>query len=304
MTRSFFISYSFNDSEAAEMFADRLGARGCLVWFAQSNMRAGMPISHQLDRGLYEADVLLVLISKSSAGSDWVKREIAEFHAIQQHPKRRLCPVRLDEQTMEAFELADPAVRDWLRAHYAPNFTAWRDPVSFSANFDELAREFDAIASPINIHLAGRNFPAGSFRTIGREGELMAAPDLPETLRQRAEAAAVGQPDRAGIGAEAVESWSRARRALRQERSTRNRDVEASRARLLISFLANNRADFSGLYVANLARKEIEAAPGPTVAPELLKAIDLYSEKTAHTAASAGTETERKRWWPFRRRKQ
>jgi hypothetical protein len=91
---------------------------------------------------------------------------------------------------------------------------------------------------------------------------------------------------------------------LRQERSTRNRDAEASRARLLISFLTNNRGDFPGVYVATLARREIEAAPGPTVAPELLKAISLYSEKTGHAAAFAGTETERKRWWPFRRRKQ
>ena len=285
--KSFFISYSFKDSVVAEQLADRLGRRGCTVWFAPSNMQAGATIAQQLHGGLYEADVLLVLVSESSIGSDWVKREILEFYRFQkQHPERRLCPLRLDNAWSAGLDLGSDGdaveASKWFRAHFAPDFSQWRDPISFSAVFDQVARDLDAMPSSKLSDLG--DIDKSEFRT-DHQGPKGSSAELHYTR------------DPVDVGSDLVASWRQARQELKRDRSDRNRETEASSARLLASFLRQAQSHPSGLLVASLTIQECPNVPELSLSPELVKALQYYVDFA--TQAMAKEKPKKTRWWPF-----
>lgn len=301
--RSFFISYSFRDSRIAEQLADRLGARGSVVWFAPDTMKSGAQISTQLDSGLYQADVLLVLVSQHSLTSDWVRREIQEFHRLQRHePERKLCPIKLDgswEPGSDFPGLEDEEASAWFKGHYALDFSTWQDPPAFSSAFERLAREFDVIADPAFAVQKGSRFEKSVFRTVGREAEIASTLGHSLDLPQDSIATSGTDQHRFGIGKALLLEWQRARSNLRRERSSENRDAEASNARRLASFLDINRSEVAGIYVATAIAKELRELKGLELQPELAKALASYAEAALGTPVKAAPK--KVGWWPFRR---
>ncbi len=71
-----FISYCHRDTGIAERVCSYLKRQGHAPWFAENEICVGDSISEQVARGLQKADFLLVILTRHSVASGWVKKEI------------------------------------------------------------------------------------------------------------------------------------------------------------------------------------------------------------------------------------
>lgn len=71
-----FISYSHKNSRRAERLAKALKAHGIQVWFDQWDILVGHNLADQIYSAITSADFLLVLLTKASVNSRWVKEEL------------------------------------------------------------------------------------------------------------------------------------------------------------------------------------------------------------------------------------
>ncbi len=74
---SVFVSHASEDAQIASRVAMGLRAFGYNTWFDDWELLAGDSIIDRIEAAIAIADVLLVLLSKSSIGSKWVQRELA-----------------------------------------------------------------------------------------------------------------------------------------------------------------------------------------------------------------------------------
>ena len=66
------------------------------VWFAPEDLRRGEKLYEQIDRAIQVNDRLLVVLSKHSMQSDWVKLEINKARKAERDgPRRKLFPIAL-----------------------------------------------------------------------------------------------------------------------------------------------------------------------------------------------------------------
>lgn len=75
-----FISYSSKDRPWAKQLADDLAARNFKIFFDRAGLDVGDPWAEQLDDSLDVAQHLIVLWSKNSSASEYVKYERTYFH--------------------------------------------------------------------------------------------------------------------------------------------------------------------------------------------------------------------------------
>jgi len=93
---SCFISHSSGDSKFAERLYKGLRSRGVTVWYAPGHMRGGGALAEQLDSAVNDHDKLIVVLSRHSIGSEWVKFEICKARAKERRTRSAvLYPVRL-----------------------------------------------------------------------------------------------------------------------------------------------------------------------------------------------------------------
>lgn len=85
-----FLSYARADRVRAERLAAALQAAGLTVWW-DGLIEGGVSFADAIRRALDSADVVIVLWSRASIGSDWVRDE-----AAQGRDRRRLVPLSLD----------------------------------------------------------------------------------------------------------------------------------------------------------------------------------------------------------------
>src|SRR3954447_9790406 len=85
-----FLSYAHADRAKAQRLAEILERSGFTVWW-DALIEGGSRFASTIDEALQKADVVLVLWSKHSVESDWVRDEAA--HGRDRH---RLVPVSLD----------------------------------------------------------------------------------------------------------------------------------------------------------------------------------------------------------------
>lgn len=86
-----FLSYSRENQATAQRYADALLREGFSVWWDQS-VNAGEEFDAIIERALEEARAVVVLWSKSSVNSRWVRAE-----ATQAQANRRLVPVMIED---------------------------------------------------------------------------------------------------------------------------------------------------------------------------------------------------------------
>jgi hypothetical protein len=86
-----FLSYSHQDIKFAETLAQLLEAAGLTVWWDR-RMIAGDKINDVIDEQLEKAKAVIVLWSRLSVKSDWVRGEASTAHELQ-----KLIPIKIEE---------------------------------------------------------------------------------------------------------------------------------------------------------------------------------------------------------------
>lgn len=101
---SCFISYNSADQEFAERLHSDLQARGVRVWYAPHDLPIGALIRPAIDESIRIHDKLLLVLSGSAVGSQWVEQEVETALAMEREHGARpvLFPIRIDDSILEA----------------------------------------------------------------------------------------------------------------------------------------------------------------------------------------------------------
>ena len=96
-----FLSHSSKDKGFVRKLAADLVANGVKVWIDEQRILVGDSIPEKIAHGLAESDFFLIVVSRSSVESSWVKKELnsALVHEIQRR-KVAVLPIKLDEVKM------------------------------------------------------------------------------------------------------------------------------------------------------------------------------------------------------------
>jgi len=93
-----FISHSSKDKPFVRRLAADLVSSGIRVWLDEQRILVGDSIPEKIAQGLAESDFFLLVASKNSVASPWVKKELnsALVHEIERR-KVTVMPIRLDD---------------------------------------------------------------------------------------------------------------------------------------------------------------------------------------------------------------
>ena len=153
-----FISYAREDAEAARRFADAFRAAGCSVWW-DDELRSGEVFDESIERALRDAKAVVVLWSKSSVASRWVRAE-----ATLADRNRTLVPVTIEPcERPIIFELT-----------HTTDLTRWRGDTTdkaWQALVADVRRLIEAQSAP-HLALAG----AGLIEPAATEAAVHAKP--------------------------------------------------------------------------------------------------------------------------------
>jgi hypothetical protein len=96
-----FISHSSKDKPFVRKLAADLVASGVKVWIDEQNILVGDSIPEKIAQGLAESDFFLIVVSRNSVTSAWVKKELnsAVVHEIERR-KVAILPIKLDDAAM------------------------------------------------------------------------------------------------------------------------------------------------------------------------------------------------------------
>lgn len=116
-----FISHSTKDKPYVRRLAADLVAQGVKVWLDEQQIFVGDSIPEKIAQGLAESDFFLIVISRNSVESPWVKKELnsALVHEIERR-KVKVMPIRLDD-AMVPDSIIDKAYADF-RGSYEDGF--------------------------------------------------------------------------------------------------------------------------------------------------------------------------------------
>jgi len=149
---SCFVSHSHHDEPFVEALVTRLKGAGIRVWFAPEDLVAGKKIHEEVFRAITLFDKVLLVISKHSMNSTWVKTEVRRARNREISENRRvLFPISLvsiDEirnwQLFDADNGQDLAVE--IREYLIPDFSDWKSPASFEKQFTKVVAGLRAAA--------------------------------------------------------------------------------------------------------------------------------------------------------------
>ena len=144
---SCFISYSHKDEEFCKRLHSRMRDEKLRVWYAPEDMKSGRKIHEQIDQAIRVHDKLLLVLSKESMASEWVKTEVRHARKREVREGRRvLFPIRLvpfesirDWEAFDADTGKDLGVE--VREYFIPDFSNWKDHDAFEAGFKRLLND-------------------------------------------------------------------------------------------------------------------------------------------------------------------
>jgi hypothetical protein len=143
---SCFISYSSQDSDFAERLHADLQSKGVRVWLAPQDLKVGDNFRTRIDEAIRVFDKLLVVFSKNSINSGWVKKEVeVAFEKEKRQNRVVLFPVRLDESVLETNK---SWVTKFRRNRHIGDFVDWKNSEdSYHRAFSRLLRDLAVSAS-------------------------------------------------------------------------------------------------------------------------------------------------------------
>jgi len=141
-----FISYSSKDQLFAERLYADLQNKGIRCWFAPHDLRTGDRIRDSIDEAIRLYDKLLLILSKHSVESTWVRFEVeAALEKETQRNQAVLFPLRLDESVMTTTRAWAASLR---RERYISDFTRWKQHDDYQQALKRLLRNLKAESSP------------------------------------------------------------------------------------------------------------------------------------------------------------
>lgn len=115
--RIVFISHSFKDKPVVRRLASDLTNAGVQVWLDEHGIMVGDSISEKISQALAKSDFFVIALSKHSAASAWVQRELNS--AIMAELSKRsvhIFPIRLDDCEIPTL-LADRKYADFSKSY-------------------------------------------------------------------------------------------------------------------------------------------------------------------------------------------
>jgi hypothetical protein len=152
---SCFISYSTKDQAFAERLHADLQDKGVRCWFAPKDVRGGRKLHDQIDQAIRLHERVLLVLSRDSMKSEWVKTEIAKARKREIEEARQvLSPIRLVEfEVLRNWECFDAdtgkdSARE-IREYFIPDFSNWKDHYSYQNALKRLLSDLQANLFPI-----------------------------------------------------------------------------------------------------------------------------------------------------------
>ena len=101
---STYISYSSLDKIIVKKLVDELISNGIDVWFDDYEVLPGDTYKDKTLDGIKKSDYILVILSRHSVQSEWVKKEIADaFSKNREVSSKRIIPVKIDDTPIPPF---------------------------------------------------------------------------------------------------------------------------------------------------------------------------------------------------------
>ena len=139
---SCFISYSSKDQSFVQRLYTDLQANDVRCWFAPEDLKIGEEIRVGIDESIRIHDKLLLVLSKHSIESEWVKKEVETAFEQERKLKRTvLFPIRLDDEVMK-IDSGWPA--DIKRTRQIGDFKKWKNHDEYETAFQRLLRDLKA----------------------------------------------------------------------------------------------------------------------------------------------------------------
>jgi len=136
---SCFISYSTRDQDFADRLYADLQIKGVRCWFAREDLKIGDRFRQRIDEAIRLHDKLLLILSRHSVWSDWVREEVESCLEREGRERRSLLfPIRLDDTIMGAEEAWAASIR---RQRHIGDFRAWKDHDAYWMSFERLLRD-------------------------------------------------------------------------------------------------------------------------------------------------------------------
>src|SRR5882724_7663451 len=107
--REVFLSHSSRDRKFATRIATFLRHHGIPVWYSQTHLRGAQQWHDEIGVALKRRDWFIVLVSRSSVSSRWVKHELV-FALNSQRYENKVLPVKIGT--------CDPAQLSWTLQNF------------------------------------------------------------------------------------------------------------------------------------------------------------------------------------------
>ncbi len=98
MKKKIFISYSHQDKAFVEWLVKNLNLETYEIWYDQAELHLGDSIKEKINKGIQASSIFIIILSKSSEKSQWVKYELNSallLNAIKQGI--RIIPIKIDD---------------------------------------------------------------------------------------------------------------------------------------------------------------------------------------------------------------
>jgi uncharacterized protein YjbI with pentapeptide repeats len=141
---SCFISYTSKDEDFARRLHTDLQKLGIRAWFAPEELRASEGIQDQLDAAIRAYDKLVLILSRESIKSRWVKHEVEKALNTERETQRTvLFPLKLGDSI---FQIAEPWV-EALKQRFMLDFSSWRNEQRYMSSLSRLAKALTLTAA-------------------------------------------------------------------------------------------------------------------------------------------------------------
>lgn len=136
---SCFISYSTKDQDFADRLYADLQVRGVRCWFAPKDLKIGDRFRQRIEDAIRLHDKLLLVLSKDSVQSDWVREEVESCLERERREERVvLFPIRLDEAIMDVEEAWAASIR---RQRHIGDLRRWKEHDVYQQVLERLLRD-------------------------------------------------------------------------------------------------------------------------------------------------------------------